>query len=133
MNEEKNITTKDSQQEALQTQEDSMTENTYVPQVDIVEKAEGIEILADMPGVSKENVDAVIEEGVLTIKGRVTPPYEEDLSDERREYDYGNFYRSFAIGDGLDAENIGAAMKDGVLTLTIPKSEKFKPKKIDIQ
>ncbi len=130
MSEEKNIERSD--EKALQT-EPVGTETAFLPQVDIIERIDGIEILADMPGVSRDNVNAILEEGVLTIEGKVTPPEEEGLSLESGEYEYGNFHRSFAVGEGLNPDGIEAGMKDGVLRLTVPKSEKYKPKQIQIK
>ncbi len=133
MNEEQKIAKTDEQSKALQTEAIGTEDAVYSPQVDIIEKKESVEVLADMPGVPKENVDLVMEEGVLTIDGKVAPTREDDLSLEAGEYGYGNYHRSFAVGDGLDTEGIEACMQDGVLKLTLPKTEKYKPKRIEIQ
>lgn len=133
MSEEKQVKRRD-QGGTLQTEPmGEQEEYTFVPQVDIIEKKGCVEILADMPGVSKENVDAVMEEGVLTIEGKITAPEEEGLSLESSEYEPGNYHRSFAVGEGLDPEGIEASMKDGVLRLMIPKTAKYQPKQIEIK
>lgn len=112
--------------------EEHMEEPVFSPQVDIVEKKDSVVILADMPGVSKENVDVVLEEGVLTIEGRVEEE-EPDLELQREEYQVGTFHRRFAVGEGLDVENVEATMEDGVLRLCIAKSERYQPRRIEIQ
>ncbi len=132
MSEEKKIAKRDDEK-ALQTEPVRSEVPSFIPQVDIIEREGCIEILADMPGVSRDDVRAVMEEGVLTIDGRVTVANEEAMSLESGEYEYGNFHRSFAVGEGLDVEGIEACMKDGVLKLTVPKSEKYKPKQIEIK
>ena len=132
MNEEQKVTKRDDRSEALQTQTVE-PETAFIPQVDIIEKQDCIRILADMPGVTRENVDATLEEGVLTITGKVSPSDEEDMSLQTAEYESGDFYRCFAVGEGLDTEGIEATMQDGVLNLCIPKSEQYKPKQIEIK
>jgi HSP20 family protein len=112
--------------------EEHMEEPVFSPQVDIVEKKDSVVILADMPGVSKENVDVVLEKGVLTIEGRVEEQ-EPDLELQRQEYQVGTFHRRFAVGEGLDVENVEATMEDGVLRLSISKSEHYQPRRIQIQ
>ncbi len=132
MNEEKEIAKGKERSQELQT-EAVEPEAAFVPLVDVIEKQDGVEILADMPGVSRENVEASLEEGVLTISGKVSPPTMQGMSLQSGEYETGSFYRSFAVGEGLDTEGIEASMKDGVLRLRIPKSEKYKPKQIEIR
>lgn len=109
---------------------------TFSPQIDIIEKSDSVEIVADMPGVTKQNVDIMLEEGVLTIEGHVHTPEEEDLTLQRQEYEVGDFYRRFAVGEGLDVSEdaeIDASIDNGVLRLSIPKSKRFQPRRIDIQ
>lgn len=109
---------------------------TFAPQVDIVEKEDSIKIVADMPGVSKQDVDIVLEEGVLTIEGHAQAFGEDDLELRRQEYEVGDFYRRFAVGEGLDVSDdadVQARMNDGVLQLTIPKAKRYQPRQIEIQ
>lgn len=108
----------------------------FSPQVDIVENEESVEIVADMPGVSKDDVDILMEKGVLTITGRQKEERLPEMDLRRQEYEVGDFHRRFALGEGLDlenTENVSASMDDGVLRLTIPKSEQFKPRQIEIE
>lgn len=113
--------------------EEHMEEPVFSPQVDIIEKKDSVVILADMPGVSKENVDVMLEEGVLTIEGRVEGDWPEDLELQREEYQVGSFHRRFAVGEGLDVDNVEATMEEGVLRLCIAKSERYQPRRIQIQ
>jgi len=105
----------------------------FSPQVDIIEKADSIVVLADMPGVSKDGVEVMIEEGVLTIDSRVESTAESGLTLDRQEYEAGSFHRCFSVGEGLDAEAVEATMKDGVLRLVIPKSARYRPRRIQVK
>ena len=104
----------------------------YSPRVDIIEKKEALVLKADMPGVAQNGVDVLFEQGVLTIRGRVgdQKPEGEPLV---TEYGVGDFERSFTVSDDIDAGKIDAVLKDGVLTLTLPKAESAKPQKIRIK
>lgn len=105
----------------------------FSPQVDIIEKPDSILVLADMPGVPREKVEVVLENGVLTITGEVERGEEPGTHLHVRDYDIGNFQRSFTVGEGLEAEAIEAAMKDGVLRLVIPKARKRQARRIEIK
>jgi HSP20 family molecular chaperone IbpA len=101
--------------------------------VDVIEKPDALEVLADVPGATKESCDVVLEQGRLTIQAEVEEAEEPDMTLERREYDVGSYYRSFALGRGLDAEGVEATFQNGVLRLLIPKGEAYKPRRIEIQ
>jgi HSP20 family molecular chaperone IbpA len=109
------------------------TRAVFEPQVDIIEKADSVVVLADMPGVPPQNVEAVLEKGVLRIHGRVEVPQMGDLRLRSQEYEIGDFRRAFTVGEGLSSEGIQATMKDGVLRLVIPKSEEHKPHRIEVK
>ena len=106
---------------------------TFSPQVDIIERADSMVVLADMPGVSKERVEAMLERGVLTVNGEVDAPEEPGMRLERREYDIGNFHRCFAVGEGLDPSGVAATLDNGVLRLVIPKAPEYKARRIEIK
>jgi HSP20 family protein len=108
-------------------------EPTFTPQVDIIEKSDSVVVLADMPGVPKENLDVTLERGTLTINGEVEAPAESGLSVDRQEYEVGNFHRCFSVGEGLDPESVEASMDNGVLRLVIPKAERYRPRRIEIK
>jgi len=93
------------------------------PAVDIVEKEKAYEITAELPGMDESNIDVKFSDGTLTIKGEKRDEKEEKKKDyylsERR---YGSFQRSFGVPDGVDADKIEANFKNGVLTVTLPKT-----------
>jgi len=90
-------------------------------------------VRAELPGVDPKVVDVRVENNVLTIRGE--RPFEQKVEQEsyhRLERSYGTFSRSFALPTTIDADKIHAEYRDGVLNLTLPKSEKAKPKRIQI-
>lgn len=101
-----------------------------VPPVDIFESQDGLTVLADLPGVSKEDVTIRVEENTLTIQGKTTSDARGDSV--YTEYALHDFYRQFKLNDEVDQERIGAEMKNGVLTLQLPKREEVKPKQIKV-
>jgi HSP20 family protein len=105
----------------------------FLPAVDIYETADAIVVLADMPGVPADKVTIDVKEGQLTLSGEIAPPQGTQEHLLVREYDTGNFLREFTLGQMVDSNRIEAAMKDGVLRLTLPKVEKVKPRKIEIK
>lgn len=104
----------------------------YVPAVDIYETEEALTLVADMPGVSPENVDIDIRDDQLTIRGTVTLEGEGETV-LLREYGVGDYFRQFTLGRIIDQSKIEAAMKNGVLTLTLPKVDKAKPRKVEVK
>ncbi len=106
---------------------------TYVPNCDIIEQENELVILADLPGVRAEAVDVNFERGMLTIQGRVDRGRETGQTFMHQEYGVGDFYRTFEIGEGIDSSKIEAELKDGVLTLHLPKSEAVRPRKIAVR
>jgi len=104
----------------------------FTPDVDIFETEEKLTLIADVPGVKKESVDIDLNENVLTINARVE---KEGLPGTAvyREYDYGDYKRSFTISNVIDQSKIEAELKNGVLTVVLPKAETAKPRKIEIR
>lgn len=105
---------------------------TFEPYVDIFENRDAITIEADMPGVRKEDIDVDLNNDVLTIQGRVALNEYEGLRTVYSEYNIGNYYRRFTLGEVVDQGRIAAKMADGVLTLTLPKREKAVPRKVSV-
>ena len=105
-----------------------------VPNVDISDEQDHILIRADMPGVPKENVEVHVQDDVLEIRARQDEA-EETTEDNliRRERRTSSFQRQFVLPDTLRTEKIKATMKDGVLTIHIPKMEPKTPKKVPIK
>ena len=110
-------------------QEQEMT--YYTPLVDIYETAEGFVFQADMPGVKAGDVDVSYENGALTMEGKVAPR-QPGAGYAWREYGVGHFYRSFNINTPIDVDGIRAVLKNGELTITVPKAESARTKKIRI-
>jgi HSP20 family molecular chaperone IbpA len=105
----------------------------FVPDVDIFETKEGVTLLADLPGVTKENVSLTVEEGVLTLTGRVEENLPEGARSRYRESEAGDFYRSFRLGREVAGDKVEASMKDGVLRLDFPKTEWARTRKIEVK
>jgi len=108
--------------------------SNWAPAVDIKEEDDRFVIHADIPGVSAEDIDISMEKGVLTIKGERKHEAEENKEGYHRiERSYGTFMRRFALPKNVDAENISASSKDGVVELVLPKaSQENQPKKITV-
>ena len=104
----------------------------FLPSVDIYETPNSLVVVADMPGVSGEKVAIDLKDNLLTISGEVSPPPAGETL-LVREYALGDFYREFQLGELIDKNHIEAGMKDGVLTLVLPKAEKAKPRKIEVK
>lgn len=105
---------------------------TFLPATDIFESENEIVILADMPGVSPENATVGIEDDVLTMRGRIVP----EAGDERelvREYGTGDYFRQFTLGKTVDQAGIRAALKNGVLRITLPKAPPREPCKVEVK
>jgi HSP20 family protein len=93
------------------------------PAVDIAETEKAYEIAAELPGMDEKNVEVKFADGVLTIKGEKQEEKEEKKKDYYlSERNYGSFQRAFQVPDGVDADKIEANFKNGVLTVTMPKS-----------
>jgi HSP20 family molecular chaperone IbpA len=105
---------------------------TYSPRIDIWESDEELVLYADMPGVSAENLDLHFENRELRILGKVSPRHE-NVNFLYGEYGIGDFYRTFSIGETIDSERISAELKDGVLTLHLPKTDAVKPRRIAVK
>jgi HSP20 family protein len=114
--------------------EEALTVAEWAPLVDIIEDDKEYIIKAEIPGVTKENVKVAVENGVLTISGeRKLEKEEKNKKYHRVERAYGFFARSFTLPDVADAEHVQAEFKDGELKVHLPKSEKAKPKQIEVK
>jgi len=118
----------------LQTEaEQTRPGRVFTPPVDIFESETEIIVLADMPGVSSDNVAIDVHNDELKITGEVEPQASENESYILREYESGRFHRHFSLSDRIDQGKISASIKDGVLRVVLPKVEKAKPKKIEVK
>ena len=105
----------------------------FMPRADIYETADGIVILADMPGVDENGVDITVEDDVLSIYGTVQPLDLKGHEAAYAEYEVGDYERAFALGEEFDIEKISASMKDGVLKLVLPKAVQARTHKIKVK
>jgi HSP20 family protein len=113
-------------------QESTIPMRTYMPTADIFETEDALTVVLEMPGVSKDNVDVSVENGVLTIEGRIDFQKYEGLQPIYGEYNVGPYRRGFRISSQIDQNKIAAEMRDGVITLTLPKAEEAKPRRITV-
>ena len=118
--------------EAVAPSED-VSNRTWMPAVNIRETDPAFFVEAELPGMTKENIDITLENNILKLSGERR--FEKDVSEKnyhRVERAYGNFLRTFSLPSEVDAEGVKASFKDGVLTIEIPKAEQAKPRKIAI-
>lgn len=106
---------------------------SWTPRADLYETGDHVVVQLDIPGVKIDDVDVQCEKGMLSVKGERKFNEEEKRQYYRVENVYGPFERYFEIPRTLDVEKIEAKYNAGVLTLTFPKTEEAKPKKIAIQ
>jgi HSP20 family protein len=125
-------TTQQSQQpqQAAQQQADN---RAMVPRVDVLEDETGITLLADLPGVPKDQLELKVEGDTLLIEGAVAPAMPGGLEPVYAEVRVPRYRRAFTLSRELDATRIDANLKDGVLNLRIPKQEHAQPRRITVQ
>jgi HSP20 family protein len=107
---------------------------SWTPAVDIIEKENGIHILADLPGFKPEDVDLTVEGGVLTVRGERR--FEEATEGEtyhRIERVYGVFERTFTLPNSVDTTKIEAKFANGEMIVTLPKREESKPRSVKVK
>ena len=107
-------------------------EPVYVPRVDVRENAEGFVVVADLPGADEKSVEATVQKNVLTIEGWTQLEKPQGGEELGREFGAGRFRRDITLPDAVDPERIQARAKNGVLTVTIPKKEEVKARKIQV-
>jgi HSP20 family protein len=108
-------------------------EGALLPPIDAYRTGEGMVVRIDLPGMSNDDVDVQVEEGVLTITGErhVDETVEQD-NWIRRERRHGRFERSFSLPEGTDADALSAKMADGVLEITVPHPPERQPRRIEV-
>jgi len=121
------------QQQSKAVTEAKQAEEVVRPRVDICEDAKGITLQADMPGVPKEGLDIHVDKESLSIEGKASIETPKDMEVLYADVSVTWYQRSFSLSSELDASRIDAALKDGVLTLHIPKREEHKPRKIEVR
>lgn len=112
---------------------EGMVAGTWAPAVDIYETPDSIVLQAELPGLSKDDIDIQVRDNVLTLKGERRSEKEVKEGNYLRvERAYGGFQRAFTLPAAVQADKIRAVFKDGVLDVSIPKVEEAKPKQIKI-
>jgi HSP20 family protein len=105
----------------------------FVPAADIYEAENDLTVILEMPGVEKKNVDVRVEDGMLNVEGRLDLAKYQGLQPLYTEYNIGHYARSFRLSSKIDQNKIVAEMKDGVLSLKLPKIEEAKARTIQIR
>ncbi len=119
---------------SLTADEENITVPEWAPLVDIVEDGKEYLIKVELPEVSKDDVQVTVDNGTLTISGeRKAEKEEKGRRFHRVERYYGRFERSFSIPDDAEANDVKAEFKDGVLRVHLAKSEKARPKQIEVK
>jgi len=106
-----------------------------IPAIDIKEKADRYVVEADIPGVTQDDINVSVSDGILTINAETSKETEEKDDEDRvirRERNYGKYVRSITLGSEVDVDKVKAQYKNGVLKLDLPKAEETKPKRIEI-
>jgi len=113
------------------------TSRVWVPALDIVEKRDAYVVVAELPGVSQNDVELSFEQNVLTIRGQKSSLFDPSKDGELRVFTAervsGAFERAIRLPEFVDSEKIGAELRDGLLTIMIPKATAAQPRKIEIK
>jgi len=114
-------------------EEGTIPARIFVPDADIYETDDALTVILEMPGVAKDNVNVNVEDGVLKVEGHLDLSKYQGLRPLYTEYNIGHYARNFHLSSKINQNKIAAAMKDGVLSLTLPKVEESKPRTIDVK
>ena len=113
-------------------QESTIPTRLFVPVTDIFETDEALTVVMEMPGVDKGNVEVSVENDVLTINGRIDFSKYEGILPLYTEYNIGDYSRSFDLSSKIEQDSIKAELKDGVMTLILPKAKKAQPRRVAV-
>jgi HSP20 family molecular chaperone IbpA len=114
-------------------EEATIPARVYLPTADIYETKEALTVILEMPGVEKENMEVKVEDGVLTVQGQLDLSKYGGLQPLYAEYNVGHYARSFQLSSKIAENKIAAELKDGILSLTLPKAEEAKPRTIQVK
>ena len=121
----------------LETTNASDKENTNQPvrrpAVDVWEDAKAVYVVAELPGVAKDDLTLHVEKNTLNLVGRATRHEPDNLRRAATEFSAGSFQRSFGLSDEIDKDGIKAQLRDGLLRLLLPKRAAVQPRRIQIQ
>ena len=133
MSEKEKDLVKTDKKELTENEEKTFQGKYFKPETDIYETDNELQVVMDMPGVSKDNVTITVDKGVLDVEGVIDFKRYSKLKAIYSEYDIGNYSRRFKISNEINKDKISAKMDSGVMTLTLPKAEQEKPRQIAIQ
>lgn len=118
----------------LQGQENGALTSSWIPACDVFEDKDAVKIVAEVPGVRPEDVKISLENNLLTVRGEKRQQAEEKTERVHRyERTYGTFERAFSLPTTVDPEKIAATYTNGILTVTIPKAERARPREIPVK
>ncbi len=110
------------------------TAGAFAPALDVEETEDGFTLVIELPGVAAEDVDITLEENVLTISGERSFYADKEPEGFRRvERSFGRFHRAVRLPDRVAADKVEANYTDGLLTITVPKAEEAKPRRIEVR
>ena len=116
--------------------DDSMSSSTerfvFTPPIDIFETDDGLMLRADLPGVSLDSLELQIQDNRLTLFGRVETVLPDDAVPLHREFEVGDFLRSFILSDEVDYDRITARLSHGVLEVELPRAPQAEPRRIQV-
>ena len=104
----------------------------FTPPIDIYESPEGLVLIADLPGVSVKTLELQVQNNKLTLLGRVKNPIPLNARLVHKEYEEGDFLRSFILSEDVDHERVTARLNDGVLEVVLPRTAKTTPRRIEV-
>jgi HSP20 family molecular chaperone IbpA len=104
----------------------------YVPNTDIYETEDALKLVMEVPGVDRKDIDIRLEDDVLRVEARIDTAKYEGMEPLYTEYNVGHFARAFTLSHRIDQQQIGAALSDGVLTLTLKKLQQAQQRRIEI-
>jgi len=114
-------------------EETTIPARVFLPVADIYETQNALSVILEMPGVEKNNVEIRVEDDVLNVKGQLDLSKYQGLLPLYTEYNVGHYARSFQLSSKIDQNKISAELKDGVLSLTLPKVNEAKPRTIQVK
>ncbi|MDZ7316022.1 MAG: Hsp20/alpha crystallin family protein [candidate division KSB1 bacterium] len=119
---------------AMQDEDEMECRGTWIPAVDIRERKDAFVLMAELPGMKREDIRLTIRDGILELSGeKKAPQLQEDERYNRKEIRHGSFCRKFLLNTDIDSAKVTATFRDGVLELLLPKAEKMIPKTIEIK
>ena len=121
------------EKQELKEQEATRPGRIYQPDVDVAENQDKLLLWADMPGVDEKSISVTLDDGELTIEGRVAIDDYAELRPLYTEYNVGDYVRRFRVSTDIDVERIEARVVNGVLEIELPKAERVKARKIEVK